>query len=50
VQQKNKNGSTPLDLATHNTGKSGSGSPEARAQQKEIIAILLSAPQPTSLR
>jgi ankyrin repeat protein len=49
AHQKNRNGSTPRDLATRNTGKSGSGSPEARAQQKEIIAIL-SAPQPTSLR
>ncbi len=50
VRQKNKNGSTPHDLATRNTGKSGSGSPNARAQQKEIIAVLLSALQPTSLR
>ena len=50
VQQKNKNGSTALDLATRNTGRSGSGSPEARAQQKVIIAMLLSAPPPASLR
>lgn len=50
VQQKNKNGSTPLDLATRNTGRGGSGSLEARAQQKEIIAMLLSAPPPASLR
>ena len=50
VQQKNKNGSTAVDLATRDTGRSGSGSPEARAQQKEIIAMLLSAPPPASLR
>jgi hypothetical protein len=49
ARQKNKNGSTPIDLATRNTGKSGSGSPLARAQQKEIIAML-SARQPTSRR
>ena len=40
ARQKNKNGSTPRDLATRTTGKGGSGSPEARAQQKEILAIL----------
>ena len=50
MQQKNKNGSTALDLVTRNTGRGGSGSAEARAQQKEIIAMLLSALQPTSLR
>jgi hypothetical protein len=43
VRLKNKNGSTPLHLAVQNTGKSGSGSPEAKAAQKEIIELLLKA-------
>lgn len=37
---KNGSGSTPLDLATKTTGKGGSGSPEAKAQQVEIQALL----------
>lgn len=36
----NRNGSTPKQLATRNTGKSGSGSPEAKAQQEKILRIL----------
>jgi len=36
----NGNGSTPLDLATQNTGRGGSGSAAAKAQQAEIIALL----------
>jgi hypothetical protein len=35
-------------LATLNTGKSGSGSPEAKAQQREILRLLearISSPQ-----
>jgi Ankyrin repeats (many copies)/Ankyrin repeat len=36
----NRNGSTPLLLATRTTGRGGSGSPEARAQQREIIQLL----------
>ena len=40
VQRKNKNGSTPLLLATQNTGRGGSGSPEAKAQQQEILHLL----------
>jgi ankyrin repeat protein len=43
VQSKNKNGSTPFDLATRNTGRGGSGSPLAREQQSEIMAVLLEA-------
>jgi hypothetical protein len=43
VRLKNKNESTPLHLAVQNTGKSGSGSPEAKAAQKEIIELLLKA-------
>lgn len=37
---KNKNGSTPLVLAIHNTGRGGSGSPEAKTQQQEIQRVL----------
>jgi ankyrin repeat protein len=36
----NRNGSTPTLLATLNTGKSGSGSPGAKEQQREILRIL----------
>ncbi|MDE2125521.1 MAG: ankyrin repeat domain-containing protein [Armatimonadetes bacterium] len=36
----NKSGSTPLKLALHNTGRPGSGSPEAKAQQQEILRLL----------
>ena len=36
----NKNGSTPMQLATKMTGRGGSGSPEAKAQQEEIVRIL----------
>jgi ankyrin repeat protein len=37
----NKNGSTPLHLAVQNTGRSGSGDPEAVEQQRQIILLLL---------
>jgi Ankyrin repeats (many copies) len=37
---RNKNGSTPMLLATQNTGRGGSGSPEAKAQQEEIVRLL----------
>lgn len=37
----NQRGSTPLDLATHNTGRSGSGSPAAKEQQRDIIELLV---------
>jgi len=43
VRLKNKSGSTPLHLAVQTTGKGGSGSPEAKALQREIIARLLKA-------
>jgi hypothetical protein len=36
----NKKGSTPLQLATWTTGRGGSGTPEARAQQVEIVRLL----------
>ena len=37
----NRTGSTPLNLAMLNTGRSGSGTAEAREQQAEIIRLLL---------
>jgi ankyrin repeat protein len=38
--RKNKSGSTAMVLATHNTGRGGTGSPEAKAQQREIVRLL----------
>jgi hypothetical protein len=40
-KKSNKNGSTPMILATLNTGRSGSGTPENKTQQREILQILL---------
>ena len=40
VRRANRNGSTPLQLARRNTGRGGSGSPEAKAQQGEIVRLL----------
>ena len=37
---RNHNGSTAMLLATQNTGRGGSGSPEAKAQQMEIVRLL----------
>ena len=37
---QNKSGSTPMDLATQATGRGGSGSPEAKAQQALIVQLL----------
>ena len=37
---RNKNGSTAMQLVLNNTGRSGSGSPEAKAQQQEILLLL----------
>jgi ankyrin repeat protein len=37
---ENKSGATPMKLATRNTGRSGSGSVEAKEQQDEIIRLL----------
>src|SRR4051812_9067217 len=37
----NKNGSTPLHLAVQNTGRGGSGSPQAIDQQRQIIQLLV---------
>jgi hypothetical protein len=39
-RRKNKSGSTPIELATQNTGRGGSGSPEAKAQQQQIMQLL----------
>jgi hypothetical protein len=36
----NKNGSTAMKLALNTTGRSGSGSAEAKAQQEEILLLL----------
>ncbi len=38
--RKNKSGSAPLVLAKYTTGRGGSGSPEAKAQQEEILRLL----------
>ena len=38
--RKNDGGSSPLRLARLTTGRSGSGSPEAKAQQQEILHLL----------
>jgi hypothetical protein len=37
---KNRSGSTPMLLATMTTGRGGSGSIEAKAQQQEIVRLL----------
>ncbi len=37
---RNKNGSTAKKLALFTTGRPGSGSPEAKAQQQEILLLL----------
>jgi Ankyrin repeats (many copies) len=40
IRCKNKNGSTPMQIAIRTTGRGGSGSPEAKAQQGEIVRLL----------
>jgi len=40
ARRANKHGSTPRDLALVTSGRGGSGSPEARAQQQEILRLL----------
>jgi ankyrin repeat protein len=40
---KNKHGSAAILLATQNTGRGGSGSPEAKAQQQQIVELLRAA-------
>ena len=39
-RRKNNSGSTPMLLATQNTGRGGSGSSEAKAQQELIVQLL----------
>jgi hypothetical protein len=38
----NKSGSTPLKLALQNTGRGGTGSARSKAQQEEIVRLLVS--------
>ncbi len=38
--RKNKAGSIPMQLATWTTGRGGSGSPESKRQQEEIVRLL----------
>ncbi len=40
ARRKNKSGSTPMQLAIQNTGRGGTGSPESKAQQDEIVRLL----------
>ena len=40
VNLRNGSGSSPMKLATMATGRGGSGSPEARAQQAQIVELL----------
>ncbi len=40
VRRQNKSGSTPLQLAIWTTGRGGTGSPESKAQQEEIVRLL----------
>jgi ankyrin repeat protein len=40
IRLKNKSGSTPMRLAMLTTGRGGSGSAEAKAQQVEIVRLL----------
>ena len=41
ARRTNKNGSTPMRLATLTTGRGSSGSDDAKAQQEEIVRLLL---------
>jgi hypothetical protein len=43
IKATNKRGSTAFQLASWTTGKSGSGSPRAKAQQEEIVRLLRAA-------
>jgi Ankyrin repeats (many copies) len=43
IQLKNRSGSSALHLAVQNTGRGGSGSPDAKGLQGEIISLLLKA-------
>ena len=41
--QRNRTGSDPMRLALQNTGRGGSGTPEAKSEQKEIVRVLQQA-------
>jgi hypothetical protein len=43
VRATNKRGSTAFQLASWTTGKSGSGSAHAKAQQDQIVRLLRAA-------
>jgi hypothetical protein len=47
ARRRNGNGSTPMLLAKLTTGRGGSGSPESKAEQEQIVRLL---EQPTSAR
>jgi hypothetical protein len=40
VRRRNRSGTTALELAQRDTGRGGSGSPEAREQQARIVELL----------
>jgi ankyrin repeat protein len=42
--RRNKSGSTAMVLATHNTGRGGTGSPAAKEQQRQILRLLEGRP------
>jgi len=44
VQRRNRSGTTALELAQQDTGRGGSGSPEAREQQARIVELLRAHP------
>jgi hypothetical protein len=44
ASKRNQNGSTPADVAARSTGRGGSGSREAKAQQFEILRLLRGGP------
>jgi hypothetical protein len=48
--RKNNSGSTPFHLAVQNTGRGGSGTDEAKAAQRQIIAEFFSAGVATALK
>ena len=43
ARRKNKTGSTPIQLATWATGRGGTGSPQSKEQQAEIVRLLRTA-------
>ena len=43
VHRRNASGTLPMQLATQTTGRGGSGSPAARAEQAEIVRLLQQA-------